>query len=311
MIVFVQIHGNEPAGYHAVQEFFAAIDNEYLRNPYFDFRGKIVAVQGNAQAAARKIRFLDHDLNRSWTKENIATVFQKTMQDLAAEDRELRENIELVRHYIHTYQPHQLIVLDLHTTSAEGGVFIIPSKHPLSRRIALQMHAPVLHGFLDRLQGTTLHYFVQENMGVETASICFEAGQHDNPLSINHCVSALISCFTAAGGFYPEDIETKHEQRLLEESKGLPREGNLVYVHSVRPEDEFRMRPDRIYTNFEPIEKGELLAYDSKGEVRAPQSGYILMPLYQKQGSDGFFIIEHIESAGVIEIPLKEKLAVC
>jgi len=54
------------------------------------------------------------------------------------------------------------------------------------------------------------------------------------------------------------------------------------------------MRGDLIYANFDPVTKGELLAYDRHGEIRAKFDGLILMPLYQKQGNDGFFIIKDI-----------------
>ena len=43
------------------------------------------------------------------------------------------------------------------------------------------------------------------------------------------------------------------------------------------------------------LEKGEVLAIDGKGEIRARESGLIFMPLYQNLGDDGFFIVEEIE----------------
>jgi succinylglutamate desuccinylase len=45
------------------------------------------------------------------------------------------------------------------------------------------------------------------------------------------------------------------------------------------------------FTNFQKVKKGELLAHDNKGEIICPHVGLILMPLYQKQGEDGFFLI--------------------
>jgi succinylglutamate desuccinylase len=53
------------------------------------------------------------------------------------------------------------------------------------------------------------------------------------------------------------------------------------------------MQPD--YKNFQAVEKGELLALDKHGEIRADEDGLILMPLYQKQGDDGFFLVRRIE----------------
>jgi succinylglutamate desuccinylase len=44
------------------------------------------------------------------------------------------------------------------------------------------------------------------------------------------------------------------------------------------------------YKNFDPVRRSEILADDVTGEVRSPEAGLILMPLYQKLGEDGFFI---------------------
>ena len=49
------------------------------------------------------------------------------------------------------------------------------------------------------------------------------------------------------------------------------------------------------YRNFQRVHKGDLLGRDIEGDVIAPHSGYIMMPLYQKQGEEGFFITKDIE----------------
>jgi succinylglutamate desuccinylase len=54
------------------------------------------------------------------------------------------------------------------------------------------------------------------------------------------------------------------------------------------------MTETKIYNNFDPIAKGEVLAYDKNGPIKSPYGGLILMPLYQKQGDDGFFVIQEI-----------------
>jgi succinylglutamate desuccinylase len=46
------------------------------------------------------------------------------------------------------------------------------------------------------------------------------------------------------------------------------------------------------FNNFDKIVKGQPLAKDKNGPIYASIDGYILMPLYQKQGEDGFFIIQ-------------------
>ena len=52
------------------------------------------------------------------------------------------------------------------------------------------------------------------------------------------------------------------------------------------------MRPD--FENFESIHKDQLLAFSDGQEIRSEQKGRIFMPLYQKQGEDGFFILKRV-----------------
>ena len=46
--------------------------------------------------------------------------------------------------------------------------------------------------------------------------------------------------------------------------------------------------------NFMPIDKGQLLGRDSHGLILAPSAGLILLPLYQGQGDDGFFLAREV-----------------
>lgn len=293
LIIFAQIHGNEPAGTKAVRELFRAIDQEYVRNPNFCFSGTIVGLIGNVKATRKGVRYIDKDLNRSWLVPAIERIrAEEDWSKLDAEDQEIKANLEVIDAYIARDRPDRVLILDLHTTTAHGGIFSIPATNEESRRIALCMHAPVIHGFLTGLKGTSLHFFSKENFPLDVNAVCFEAGQHEHEDSHKHAVSAIIECYKAIGGFYAKDIESKHDALLQERSEGLPLEADLVYVHEVKPKDGFKMTDAKVYHNFDPIEKGEILAYDHKGPIPSPYTGLILMPLYQPQGSDGFFVVQ-------------------
>jgi succinylglutamate desuccinylase len=49
------------------------------------------------------------------------------------------------------------------------------------------------------------------------------------------------------------------------------------------------------FINFQPVEKGTVLAIHNDEKVSSPYTGNIFMPLYQDQGADGFFIIERTD----------------
>ena len=146
---------------------------------------------------------------------------------------------------------------------------------------------------IDGIKGTSLHYFSEENWPIPMTSVVFEAGQHEDKLSENRAIAAIVNCLRELGCVKDTDVENHHDQILIQYAKGLPRVSRLCYTHSIKPGDNFIMKPG--FENFQPIEKETILASDIKGEIKAQTSGLILMPLYQKQGEDGFFVIEIIE----------------
>ncbi len=292
LLVLGSIHGNEPAGTLALQELFSMLRAEPQKNPNFIFRGRLVGIRGNLRAIEKNQRFIHKDLNRQWTPDNIKRVTSTSIESLDSEDRELRELIHLIKAEIASYQPKEIILLDLHTTTAYGGIFTIVSDDARSISIGLSMHAPVIKGLLKGISGTSLHYFNTKNFGIPTSAICFESGQHQEPMAVTRAVSALVSFLRAAGSVQPEDVEHRHDLLLKTHAESLPTMTKLVTVHSIKKGDNFKMQPG--YTNFQKIKKGTLLASDKNGNILAPCDGMILMPLYQPQGDDGFFVVKEI-----------------
>ncbi len=294
LICFGGVHGNELAGVKALQTVFDMLENEPSKNPNFEFTGKFVGIRGNLKALQTGQRFIVKDLNRQWTKENVNRIFSSEANALDAEDQELKALLTLVRSYIESYEPTRLVFMDLHTTSATGGIFTIATDDEESQRIAIELHAPVIKGMLNGIKGTTLHYFTKENMGIETVAVCFEAGQHEDPTSANNAIAAIINCMRTIGCVEPDIVENKHDEQLIKHSAHLPKVAQLIEKHALKSDDKFKMKPG--YENFQVIKKGEILAKDKDGEIYAPDEGLILMPFYQKQGEDGYFIIKTIES---------------
>jgi len=298
VIVFGAMHGNEPAGVLAIQEVLRMLDIEPSINPGFQFAGKFVGLIGNLQAYLSGQRFIKRDLNRQWTTENIQRI-QREPKPLEAEDAEIAALLDLIHAEIRQNKPEALILLDLHTTSAEGGIFCIPTDDKSSLRLASTLHAPVILGLFEGIEGTLLNYattanhFQVDGYPKHILGAAFESGQHEDPLSVSRAISAIISCLRACGCIRAEDVDNKHDAILKQYSAQLPKVTRLLYVHKIRPEDAFKMRPG--YINFQTIRQNEHLADDITGPIYAKQKGLILMPLYQSKGSDGFFIVESLE----------------
>ncbi len=291
-ICIAGMHGNEPAGVEALETVFTLLEREQEVNPGFCYKGCLLGLIGNWRAYSEGKRFIVKDLNRQWTKENVERIRKAELSELDSEDQDLLELLKIVETEIENCQPERVVMLDLHTTSAAGGIFAIATDDPESVRIASGLHAPVVTGMLRGINGTTLHYFTNENFSVPIAAAAFEAGQHENPVSVNRAIAAIINCMRSIGAVCPEDVENRHDEILVNYSKNLPKIADLIQVHSVKKDDGFEMRPG--FRNFQPVTKGELLAHDRHGEIRSPTDALILMPLYQPQGSDGFFLVKKI-----------------
>ena len=299
VVVFGAVHGNEPAGVRALEEIFRMLDREPEINPGFAFRGKLIGLIGNRQAFTSGERFLHRDLNRMWTSDNHHRILHIDPAELREEDLEFAELHALLHTIIQDTRPEALVLLDLHTTSADGGIFCIPSDDAASLRLAKALHAPVILGMLDGLKGTLLHFAAGNHFEISgypkySIGAAFEAGQHDDPLSVSRSIAAIVNCLRACGCIRQEDVDSRHETILRTFSATLPKVTRLHHVHHIRPGDAFRMRPG--YLNFQPIQSGEHLADDTTGPILSPQKGRILMPLYQPQGTDGFFVVEELEN---------------
>lgn len=300
LIVLGGIHGNEPAGIHAMEIIFKMLEVEPITNPEFQFAGRVVGLRGNINALEKKQRYINQDLNRMFTPEKIREVLEKSMAELGPEERELLDLVKTMDEEVMNYQPDEMVLLDLHTTTAYGGIFSIAKDDDRSLELAVELHAPVVRGMLQGLQGTTLHFIEHHRFfDIEATAVCFESGQHDEKLSVNRAIAGVINCMRTLGNVRGEHVENQHDKLLREFSHGLPKVTNLVFKHMIHPGDDFKMLGH--YKNFQQISKGELLAQDKNGEIHAPYDGLILMPLYQKQGEEGFFIVQPAEKLyGVI-----------
>lgn len=293
LIVIGAMHGNEPAGVKAIDLMGKMLEVEPITNPDFEYKGMVLGLIGNLEAYQLGQRFVNRDLNRTWTTDNIEMIRNTPIDQLHHEKREIKDILLTIEEEIDFYQPEKIIVLDLHTTSSYGGIFSLATDDPESLRIAVELEAPVVTGMLSGIKGTSLHFFNTESLGVDTTAVVFESGQHQEPLSVNRAIAAITNCMKIIGSIEPGVVENQHNHLLQTYSADLPSVTRLVASHPLRPQDGFKMEPD--YKNFQRVVKGELLATDHAGAIHSPADGRILMPLYQQLGEDGFFIVEDVE----------------
>lgn len=284
LIIVGGLHGNEPAGMEA-----ARIVLSRLRHDKTPLVGEVVALAGNLRALVARRRYLDRDLNRQWTEERVLEARQAVA---AATDEpveaELYETVELADTIdaIIARARGPVFVLDLHTTSSEGTPFGVVGPTAEHRAFASHFALPCMVGLESQLPGVLTSYLGRR--GCITFAV--EGGQHDSASARDHLVAAVTVALGASGVFQKSDLPDYDAQSaVLERARGsLPKLIEVLSRHAIAPDHDFAMEPG--FSTIHPTRAGTLIARDRTGEIRAPSDCLVLLPLYQAQGADGFFV---------------------
>lgn len=284
LICVGSLHGNEPAGALALKRLFAELQGKDL-----GLCGSMIGLAGNQRALAASCRYLENDLNRYWNPERVKRLRQ-TDVPLENEDDELRDLDRILQGLLAEANGRPAFFLDLHTTSGHGAAFANLDDTLPNRAFALDFPVTLVVGIEEELAGTLASYL--NDAGVVTVG--FESGQHDEPKAVDRAIAAIWIALEAAGVIPPGSRpEVKAARQELKEHRGeRPHVVEVLRRHAIAPGDHFKMEPG--FYNFQPIEAGQILAHDEHGPVLAPISGLLLMPLYQRQGDDGFFLCRQI-----------------
>lgn len=282
------IHGNEPAGVHALERVLTVLRREEPR-----FRGKLHAFRGNLKALEQRRRFVDEDLNRAWHADRVRSLESVRQEDRGPEEDEIVELNRCLEEAFAGACEDDCYFVDLHTTSSLSVPFAVLGDTLRNRTFALKFSVPVVLGVEEQIDGSIDEY--QGRRGRVT--FAFEAGMHDDPASVDLHEAAVWSALLAAGCLEAGEIAEADRglEKLAQASSGAPRVLEIRYRHGIDEDDEFVMLDG--FANFSRVERGQLLAHDRHGEIRASESGMIFMPLYQSQGNDGFFIARPVRFA--------------
>jgi succinylglutamate desuccinylase len=275
------IHGNEPAGVHALRRVLRALESRRA-----DMTGRLVALAGNVSALEAGRRFLDRDLNRAWTTTRLTRLRHLGHAGQSVEDREQIELLEALEGVLGSAHG-PVYALDLHTTSGPGGIFSAFTDSLPQRAFASDFPIPMIFGLEELVDGTLLNLLSEHGV----VALTVETGQHDDEASIDRAEAAVWLAI-AASGLLPEAAvpEAVGARKLLCRGAGhLPRALEMRFRRDVVVGDGFAMVPG--YSNFDKVRVGDVVAHDSLGEVVVGENGRLLMPLYQEQGEDGFFLV--------------------
>lgn len=275
LVVVAGVHGNEPAGLEAGHRLLAHFENGSLV-------GELVVLAGNVEGLRRGVRHQVRDLNRGWTDAHMTRIAalaatERTHED--AEQHELWAAIEDAR----ARARGPVYLADLHTSSAAGVPFVLYRETPEQHDFVRIFPIPVINGIVEKVEGVLSEFCCAR--GIIAFSV--EGGQHDAPES-RDALEAILWLSMQRAGMAFVGAEVERANRLLDGMRaGLPRTVDVQSRHAITPEDAFLMEPG--FRNIDRVHKGQLLARDRRGEVRAHEDGVVVLPLYQKLGNEGFF----------------------
>ncbi len=278
LLVCAGIHGNEPAGVHAVRRVLAKLHELAL-----PIRGRIEAVAGNLAALQQGARYLARDLNRGWGADKLDALRKRG--DDAPEDAEQRALLTVFEQ-AQARRRGPLVFVDLHTSSGDSPPFTATGDTLPNRHLATALPLPLILGLEETIEGAALEWFNARGH----AALAIEGGRHDAPGTIDNHEASLWVLLVATGMLRAEQVpgHAAWLAHLRAAAQGAPPVVEITYRHVVSAADAFRMEPG--FASFQPIAKGQKLGSSAQGDVRARDAGRVLLPLYQAQGDDGFFL---------------------
>lgn len=281
-LVTAGVHGNEPSGIIALDKVF-----RFLFKYDVPIRGSFIGLCGNMSALKKEQRYIDQDLNRTWGEDEVEKIIRTDNAQLNTEQKEAKAFLDYLNKLgLKRYE--DLYFIDCHTTSSESiPYFSVEDKgNCLSFAKKFPVHSVI--GFADMIPTTIDAHLVR--IGFDGFTL--EAGQHDEISSVENCEAVIFMGLVRSGCIDSKDLECFDRCRnvlskIIMDDK---RTFDITYRHDIKEGDNFVM--EKGFTNFQKISKGELLAKDKNGPIKSEWDARILMPLYQKQGNDGFFVIE-------------------
>lgn len=277
------LHGNEPAGVLAIHRVLRSLGDRAA-----SLQGEMVGLVGNRAALAVRRRFIDHDLNRAWRAEQLSHLLKAP----GVGDGEDREQLELdaALQRLLDESPGRVFLLDLHTFSGPGSAFAILDDTLPNREMAMDFPVPLVLGLEEELSGTLASHLTAQGVTV----LGFESGQHDDPAAVDIAEAAIWVALDSCGLLQGESRgrAAKARESLQQRSESSVGIVEVLYRHPIDSRNGFAMMPG--FKSFQRVVEGQLLGKAANGSITAPQAGMMLMPLYQDQGEDAFFLVREV-----------------
>jgi succinylglutamate desuccinylase len=280
VVFYGGIHGNETAGVFALKKVFEKVNKKSLR-------GTVYGISGNLKALKENQRFLNQDLNRLWINGSLEVLEKR--KSLNIEENEQQVLFKILQDILKE-ETGPFYFIDLHTTSSKTLPFITINDSIINRKFSSLFPVPIVLGIEEYLEGPLLSYINQ----LGYVSLGFESGQHDSLNAVTNNEAFVFLSLVFAEILEKNEVPKYQEylSRLKEASNFEEAIFEITYLYRLNKDEDFVMKPS--FESFQNIKKGEVLAKSNGRYITSPSKAKLFMPLYQKKGKEGFFIIKKI-----------------
>jgi succinylglutamate desuccinylase len=285
IILIGGLHGNELTGIKAIEQVFRKIREEKM-----EINGRIIGIRGNIKAIGKKQRYIDYDLNRCWTDEHVQHITDENTHLVFSEDKEILELLDFFNG-APDHKVTQKICVDLHTTSSDNGNFIVVPEIRADHAIIKALKLPLILDLEKHIKGTLLKFLTKRDF----LAFAFEGGLIGSEVAVKLHVAGIWEILLTSGAISEKQLNGIMQIGTLLQTFAaeLPHKLRVRHHYWITEEDHFRMKPG--FLNFQKVKAGEVVAEDRNGPIEIPLDGLIFMPLYQRSGNDGFFIVEELD----------------
>jgi len=294
LVVLGGVHGNERAGLIAGRRVLDRLDE---RNDSM-MAGRLIVLAGNMAAINHEdpdMRYVDHDLNRMCQRERFDEPASTSVEH--GQMLELFASLEAILESCNE-SGQEMVVLDLHTTSAPSRPVVAFEDSLPARVHAMAMPCPKYLGIEEEANGLVIDA-VTNRLGC--VSYLIEGGQHNDPVSVDVLEAGVWIALDTAGiiGLDSNDADPLGYMKQASRDRG-----HVVYdVRHREPivDTDFTIC-DGIETGTEAHPHRTILAMQGGEKVYSPIYGLVFLPnmqAHKRLGDDGFFIVRSISTGWV------------
>lgn len=257
-------HGNEWTGVYLVKKFqqFPALTT---RSSF-----ETITLLANPKAIALNRRYIDQDLNRSFASEDLLNPKLINYENQRARD--------IVAQLGSRDQPQVDVIIDLHSTTSNMGLTILPSTpDPFNLRLSAylsQIHPDVrvALGMNCTQDAPLLRSLSPLGFTIEVGAVAQGILNADLFLKTEQLIYAVLDYIEALNQGKPPDVPSRLALYQAIEAIDYPRDaiGNLqAFIH-----------PDRQFKDYEPLQPDEPIFLTFAGESIRYQGNSTVFPIF-------------------------------